>query len=67
MKAELHDHGGCFEFALTPESMAEMAMMAKFAINHTKEIRSIYVYVCEGNLSGSVVLGSRREKRGGLC
>lgn len=39
MKVTLHEHEGCFEFAMEPERVKEAALLVRFALNCTKEAR----------------------------
>ena len=62
MKAELNEYNGCFEIALTPETIEDAAKIIRMAINGTKEVRSVNAYAYSSNaISGAVVIGKRKQ------
>ena len=66
MKAELTEHEGCFAIELEAETVVEAALIARFAINHTKEIRGTGGRVDkpigqESCFSAYIVVGKRKD------
>lgn len=62
MKIELTEHEHCFGIDLTPESMEDQVLLARLAVNGTKEIRALSVYANKDlTMSASVVIGKRRK------
>lgn len=62
MKAQLIDHGGCFEIALTSETMEEASVIALFGINKTTELRGAFSYAHKDHFLASVVIGARKQR-----
>ncbi len=67
MKLEFNEHQGCFEFSMTPETLEDCAMLARFALNCTKEVRSIGATAYrDKSMAGHLVLGKRRNETGDI-
>lgn len=64
MQINFEEHDGCFAFKMTPETVADTAKIARLKINGTKNIRGIYAsFYKDGTVSGSVVIGKRRQPK----
>jgi hypothetical protein len=65
MKIIALEYEGCFAFDLTAETIQEAALLARFGMNHTKELRTAYVNVSkEGTFYSSIVVGKRKDNCG---
>ena len=62
MKVELNEYDGCFDIALTAETVADAAKMARMSMNRTTELRSCGADAyADGTFYGHVVIGKRKN------
>ena len=62
MKVELHEYKGCYEIALTAESVADAAKLARLSTNRTTELRACGADAFnDGTFCGHVVIGKRKN------
>lgn len=62
MKIQITEHEGCFGLDITPESMAEAALLTRLALNATKEVRSLDTTAAgSGDFNTWIVFGKRRR------
>lgn len=67
MKISFNEYGGCFEVAMTAETVQEAALLARFGINGTKEVRSIGAHAfLDGTFTAHVVIGKRRNHQSAI-
>lgn len=67
MLLKVHEYGGCFEFEMNPETPEEYVLLARMSRNHTKELRSLYVWAnADLTMSASLVLGKRKQAESAL-
>jgi hypothetical protein len=67
MKIELHEYEGCFSFDLTAESVADAALIARLAVNATKDVRGCSAHASEdGEFTGAFTVGKRKESTGSI-
>lgn len=65
MKVELNEYDGCFEIALTAETVADAAKLARMSANRTTKLRSCGADAYQdGTFCGYVVIGKRKSVRG---
>lgn len=65
MKFTLLEHDGCFGFEIEPESIADAALLVRFALNATKEVRGIDTTAySNGTFKTYLVLGKRKKANG---
>lgn len=56
------EHEGCFEFDIQADTKEDVVKLARFGMNHTKEIRGIYVYLHKSNeVAASIILGKLKD------
>ena len=64
MKVTVQEHSACFGIELTPETIAEAALLIRLGINATKDVRSVSATAhADGSIYGSVVIGKRKQSR----
>lgn len=63
MLVNMQEFGGCFDVELTAETVEEAALLVRFGLNRTKEVRSAEAYATSGQITGSIVLGKRKEAK----
>jgi hypothetical protein len=62
VKIEFLEHEGCFEVCLEAETKSEAALLVRFGMNRTDEIRSSYTNVSQtGEFSNSIVFGKSKR------
>jgi len=62
MKVELNEYDGCFKIALTAETVADAATLARMSANRTTELRSCGANAYkDGTFCGHVVIGKRKN------
>lgn len=62
MKVELNEYDGCYEIALTAETVADAAKLARMSANRTTELRSCGADAYkDGTFYGHVVIGKRKN------
>lgn len=65
MKVELIEHEGCFEIALTAETLADGAQLVRFGSGRLKEIRSLSVQAYGGGgIGAGIVFGKSKRSVG---
>lgn len=65
MKITLIEHEQCFGFEMEAETMADAALLTRFALNATHEIRSLDTLAHQsGEFTGSLVLGKHKRHSG---
>ena len=68
MKVTVKEFDYCFSIDLYPENMEDTAVLSRFAMNSTKEVRSKSFYISrnsDGSYSqnGYVVFGKRKQPK----
>lgn len=64
MKCTLTEEDGCFGFDLEPESSAEIVALARFGMNHTKELRTGSVFFNpNGTAPAAIVIGKKHVQK----
>lgn len=67
MKVELREHEGCFEVFLEPEDMKDAALLVRFGLNATKEVRSVDTTANrDGSFHSYIVIGKCRNASGSV-
>jgi hypothetical protein len=62
MKATLQEHDGCFSIEFEAESLADAALLVRFGVNRTKEVRHAGTDAHgDGTVTASVVFGKHRR------
>ena len=62
MKISMTENEGCFAFTMTAETMADAALLTRFSINVTNEVRIATANAYkDGTFMGYCVLGKRRR------
>lgn len=62
MKAKLREHPGCFGIDLTAETMEDAALLVRFGMNRTSELRNAGAMVNQdGSFSAYMVIGKRKD------
>ena len=62
MKIEFAENDGCFHFSMRAENMADAALLVRFGMNATKEIRHLSASVnADGTFMGGLVLGKHAK------
>jgi len=62
MKITLAEHDGCFAFNLEAETTADAALLVRFGMNRTEEIRSAGVQANrDGTFSGHLVFAKSKR------
>ena len=65
MKTTFTEYNGCFGVDLSAETIDEAALLTRFAINRTTEIRIASGFVSQsGEFNVSIVLGKRKQPTG---
>lgn len=65
MKITLTEWDGCFGFEMEAETLADAALLTRFALNATNEIRSLDTLAHQaGQFTGSLVLGKHKHADG---
>lgn len=64
MKIDLVEHGGCFSFNMTPETLADAALLMRLKMNTTNKVRASYACAhADGTIDGALVLAKTRRTR----
>ena len=67
MKSTMYEHDGSFEFTFEAESVADAAMLARFALNATKDIQYLDATAYkDGTFTGYLRLGKRMRPNGDI-
>jgi hypothetical protein len=66
MKLTAGEYRGCFAFELEPESIAEAALLTRFALNSTKELRAAQTFANEDGFRTSIVIGKLKNPISGV-
>ena len=62
MKIEFSENDGCFHFAMIAETMADAALLVRFGVNATNEVRHLSAIANgDGTFGGSLVLGKHKK------
>lgn len=62
MIIELTEHEGCFGFEMTAENMQDAALLVRFGVDGTKEVRHISATVDQGGaFAAALVMGKAKQ------
>jgi hypothetical protein len=62
MKITLEEHDGCFAFDMQAETTAEAALLVRFGMNRTNEIRTAGVQANrDGTFTGNLIFGKHKH------
>ena len=62
MKITFTEHSGCFAFEMVAETMADAALLTRFGMNRTNEIRSGDTFVnANGSFNASLIVGKCKK------
>lgn len=62
MKITMTENSGCFAFNMEAENIIDAALLVRFAVNRTVEVRYANTYACEdGKFHGSLVIGKAKN------
>jgi len=65
MKATMHDHDEQFSIELEPETIAEAAMLVRFGLNVTKEVKCAdTIAYRDGTFLTWIAVGKRKQECG---
>ena len=64
MKITMQEYDDCFSFEMDAETVADAALLTRYATNVTNKIRSTGAYANNnGTLNGHLVVGKRQNAR----
>lgn len=62
MKIEAAEHQNCFLFTLTAESIEDAALLVRFGLNRTKELKYASAQASEeGKFTGDICFGKKKN------
>jgi hypothetical protein len=62
MKITFAEHAGCFAFDLVAETMADAALLTRFGMNRTNEVRSADAFANEnGSFHGCLIVAKHKK------
>jgi len=67
MKVKMHDNDDRFSFELEAETIAEAAMLVRFGLNATKELKNTYTTVYrDGTFQTWIAIGKKKQSCGSV-
>ena len=63
MKISIEEYPSCFALNLTPENIAEAALLIRMGMNSTKKAPDVWASASGGTIKGGIEIGKRWQSK----